>query len=78
VTVELARLGCPGGAINGAVEYGASEAVVDLTVKQTYSMTAKIAKDRAAAAVLVAAIAALVGCMLILLQTVIVVVAFRP
>jgi diacylglycerol kinase (ATP) len=54
----------------------ALEAVVDLTVKQTYHDLAKIAKDCAAAAVLVASIAALlVGCMLILPKLWIVVVA---
>jgi diacylglycerol kinase (ATP) len=54
----------------------ALEAVVDLTVKQTYHDLAKIAKDCAAAAVLVAAIVALlVGCMLILPKLWIVVVA---
>ncbi len=44
----------------------ALEAVVDLTVKQTYHDLAKIAKDCAAAAVLVSAIAALgiAGCLI--------------
>lgn len=45
----------------------ALEAVVDLTVMQTYHDLAKIAKDCAAAAVLIAAIAALgiAGCLLL-------------
>ena len=45
----------------------AIESVVDLTVKQTYHDLARIAKDCAAGAVLIAAsIALLVGCMLLL------------
>jgi diacylglycerol kinase (ATP) len=52
----------------------ALEAVVDLTVKQTYHELAKIAKDCAAAAVLVSAIAALlVASWLILPKLVIVI-----
>jgi diacylglycerol kinase (ATP) len=45
----------------------ALEAVVDLTVKQTYHDLAKIAKDCAAASVLVSAIAALgiAGCLIV-------------
>jgi diacylglycerol kinase (ATP) len=45
----------------------ALEAVVDLTVKQTYHELAKIAKDCAAAAVLVSAFAALMvaGCLIV-------------
>ena len=45
----------------------AIEAVVDLTVKQTYHELAKIAKDCAAGAVLLSAIAALLVAVLILL-----------
>ena len=45
----------------------AIEAVVDLTVKQTYHELAKIAKDCAAGAVLMSAIAALIVAMWILL-----------
>jgi diacylglycerol kinase (ATP) len=45
----------------------AIESVVDLTVKQTYHELAKIAKDCAAAAVLVSSIAAILvaGCVLL-------------
>lgn len=59
-TIELAVIGLTCGAVL-AMELlnTAIEAVVDLTVKQTYHELAKIAKDCAAAAVLVAAIAAL-------------------
>jgi diacylglycerol kinase (ATP) len=67
-TLELAVIGLTCGAVL-AMELlnTAIEAVVDLTVKQTYHELAKIAKDCAAAAVLVAAIAAmLVAAFLIL------------
>ncbi len=77
-TIELAVIGLTCGAVL-AMELlnTAIEAVVDLTVKQTYHELAKIAKDCAAAAVLVSAIAALlVGGFLILPKLWIVVVAF--
>ncbi len=59
-TVELAVIGLTCGAVM-AMELinTAIEAVVDLTVKQSYHELAKIAKDCAAAAVLVAAFAAM-------------------
>ena len=77
-TVELAVIGLTCGAVlSMELLNTALEAVVDLTVKQTYHDLAKIAKDCAAAAVLVSAIAALlVGCMLILPKLWVVVVAF--
>ena len=66
-TVELAVIGLTCGAVM-AMELlnTAIESVVDLTVKQTYHDLAKIAKDCAAAAVLVAAIVAMLvaGCLL--------------
>ena len=76
--VELAVIGLTCGAVlSMELLNTALEAVVDLTVKQTYHDLAKIAKDCAAAAVLVSAIAALlVGCMLILPKLWVVVVAF--
>jgi diacylglycerol kinase (ATP) len=76
--VELAVIGLTCGAVlSMELLNTALEAVVDLTVKQTYHDLAKIAKDCAAAAVLVSAIAALlVGCMLILPKLWILVVAF--
>lgn len=77
-TIELAVIGLTCGAVL-AMELlnTAIEAVVDLTVKQTYHDLAKIAKDCAAAAVLVSAIAALlVGGFLILPKLWIVVIAF--
>lgn len=65
--VELAIIGLTIGLVL-AMELlnTAIESVVDLTVKQTYHELAKIAKDCAAAAVLVAAIAAVLvaGCIL--------------
>lgn len=65
--VELAVIGLTIGLVL-AMELlnTAIESVVDLTVKQTYHELAKIAKDCAAAAVLVAAIAAVLvaGCIL--------------
>jgi diacylglycerol kinase (ATP) len=67
-TIELAVIGLTCGAVL-AMELlnTAIEAVVDLTVKQTYHELAKIAKDCAAAAVLVSAIAALLvgGCLIL-------------
>ena len=76
--VELAVIGLTCGAVlSMELLNTALEAVVDLTVKQTYHDLAKIAKDCAAAAVLVSAIAALlVGCMLILPKLWVVIVAF--
>lgn len=76
--VELAVIGLTCGAVlSMELLNTALEAVVDLTVKQTYHDLAKIAKDCAAAAVLVSAIAAvLVGGMLILPKLWLVVVAF--
>ncbi|MGG6270140.1 diacylglycerol kinase family protein [Leptolyngbya sp. AN03gr2] len=66
--VELAVIGLTIGLVL-AMELlnTAIESVVDLTVKQTYHELAKIAKDCAAAAVLVAAIAAVLvaGCILL-------------
>lgn len=66
--VELAVIGLTSGLVL-AMELlnTAIESVVDLTVKQTYHELAKVAKDCAAAAVLVAAIAALLvaGCILL-------------
>jgi diacylglycerol kinase (ATP) len=66
--VELAVIGLAIGAVL-AMELlnTAIESVVDLTVKQTYHELAKIAKDCAAAAVLVSSIAALLvaGCLLL-------------
>jgi diacylglycerol kinase (ATP) len=65
--VEVAVLGLTCGAVlTLELINTALEAVVDLTVQQTYHELAKIAKDCAAAAVLVAAIAAIcVGCLLL-------------
>jgi diacylglycerol kinase (ATP) len=66
--VELAVVGLTSGLVL-AMELlnTAIESVVDLTVKQTYHELAKVAKDCAAAAVLVAAIAAVLvaGCILL-------------
>lgn len=66
--VELAVIGLTIGLVL-AMELlnTAIESVVDLTVKQTYHELAKIAKDCAAAAVLVSAIAAVLvaGCILL-------------
>lgn len=66
--VEMAVIGLTIGAVL-AMELlnTALEAVVDLTVKQTYHELAKIAKDCAAAAVLVSAIAAVLvaGCLIL-------------
>lgn len=67
-TVEMAIIGLTSGVVltlellNTAIE-----AVVDLTVQQTYHDLAKIAKDCAAGAVLISAIAALLvaGCLLL-------------
>ncbi len=75
--VELAVIGLVcGSVLSMELLNTALEAVVDLTVKQTYHDLAKIAKDCAAAAVLVSAIVALVvGCVLILPRLWIVVVA---
>lgn len=66
--VELAVIGLTSGLVL-AMELlnTAIESVVDLTVKQTYHELAKVAKDCAAAAVLVSAIAAVLvaGCILL-------------
>ncbi|MBD2326776.1 diacylglycerol kinase family protein [Alkalinema sp. FACHB-956] len=66
--VELAVIGLTIGAVL-AMELlnTALEAVVDLTVKQTYHELAKIAKDCAAGAVLISALAALLvaGCLIL-------------
>ncbi|MBE9009953.1 diacylglycerol kinase family protein [Pseudanabaenaceae cyanobacterium LEGE 13415] len=69
--VELAVIGLTIGLVL-AMELlnTAIESVVDLTVKQTYHELAKIAKDCAAAAVLVAAIAAVLVASCILLPKV--------
>jgi diacylglycerol kinase (ATP) len=53
----------------------ALEAVVDLTVKQTYHELAKIAKDCAAAAVLISAFGALMVAGLLILPKLMVVVS---
>ena len=76
--VELAVIGLTCGAVlSMELLNTALEAVVDLTVKQTYHDLAKIAKDCAAAAVLVSSIVALlVGCMLIFPKLWIVVAGF--
>ncbi len=66
--VEIAVLGLTCGAVMTLELINtALEAVVDLTVKQTYHDLAKIAKDCAAGAVLVAALIAILvgGCLLL-------------
>ncbi len=67
-TVELAVIGLTCGAVM-AMELlnTAIESVVDLTVKQNFHELAKVAKDCAAAAVLVAAIVAMLvaGCLIL-------------
>lgn len=66
--VELAVIGLTSGLVLALeVMNTAIESVVDLTVKQTYHELAKIAKDCAAGAVLIAAFTAIVVAAILLL-----------
>jgi diacylglycerol kinase (ATP) len=76
-SVELAVIGLTvGGVLTMELLNTALEAVVDLTVGQTYHFLAKIAKDCAAGAVLIAAFAALVVAGTLLLPHILLSLAF--
>lgn len=73
--IELAVIGITSGLVLALeVMNTAIESVVDLTVKQTYHELAKIAKDCAAGAVLVAALAAILVAGILLLPPLLVLV----
>jgi diacylglycerol kinase (ATP) len=74
--VEIAVIGLTIGAVlSMELINTALEAVVDLTVKQTYHELAKIAKDCAAAAVLISAFGALMVAALLILPKLILVIS---